>query len=920
MTRDTPCPPGCISIPSVTEAGWFPRKWSLSSKSAGGRVPPCPFSDLKRFILLVMTMTFLRAGEGGKLAGSVRTEDGEPLPGANIVLTGTDRGAVVQANGEFFLLNIPPGTYDVKCMMIGYETKVVQGVVIRSDLTTRLDITLSQTVLDYEREVVVEAERPLIQKDVTSTQSVLSQDEIVDLPVETIGDILTTQVGFTEDASGGIHVRGGRTKEILYLVDGIEVRDPLSGSFPAPVNQNAIAEMTVISGTFNAEYGQAMSSVVNIITRDGSDKPTGRIEFLSDQLNDFRYHRSGAFPSVADTNFHWIDLKPQLILYARDHRRLFSRRPVLPLVDWPVRGGLNVTSGGRLPFSRIYYYLATRVHAQDSPLPSGATLSQDVQLKLTRSLGHRLKLSWLWQGSDEISQPYSHPWKYHPEHQAHTYQNSSRWALSLTHTLTPALYYTVSLNRQILQSYTGVQTKTPSQYVRPNTDASYYFYGSAEGEFEGDEGIYSLDQSLTTAGRFDLTWQANHRHLLKAGGGLTRHHLDIYTEEEPWVGGANFVDDSTFTPRESFFYVQDKLEFDYLILNIGFRWDQVDPRATMWQRLDRFVLWDSTASQWIPAPLVEVPAQSQWSPRIGIAYPVTVNTVFHFSYGHFFQTPPFDAFYYNAQKDLGSALPLVGNPRVQAQKTVAYETGVTQVLTPDISLTVTVWTKDIRGLLSTLQVRYLSNQYVVYTNTDYASVKGVDLSLEKRFSRGMGGALNYTYSVAKGTNANPLGGYFSAYVQEEVPHQEYYLSFDQRHDLALNLYLRTGHQRGPAWGPLHPLGGWTANLILNAGSGLPYTPFVDPTVRVEVNSARMPWTFTADLRLKKDLFSGRIRGTLFLEAKNLTDYTNVLSVYPRTGKPFDPGFSGVGTSEDANHNPAHLGPPRSLKAGFTWEW
>ncbi|MFQ6614902.1 MAG: TonB-dependent receptor plug domain-containing protein, partial [Fidelibacterota bacterium] len=369
-----------------------------------------------------------------------------------------------------------------------------------------------------------------------------------------------------------------------------------------------------------------------------------------------------------------------------------------------------------------------------------------------------------------------------------------------------------------------------------------------------------------------------------------------------------------------FAYIQDKMEFDYLILNIGLRFDQVDPNATMWKDLNRFVVWDSTAGRWISAPMFDVPAQSKWSPRIGIAYPVTVNTVFHFSYGHFFQTPPFDAFVYNARKDLGSALPLVGNPKVRAQKTIAYETGLSQVLPRDITLTLTVWYKDIRGLLSTLQVRYLSNQYVVYTNSDYASVKGLDVSFDKRFFRGIGGSLNYTYSIAKGTNANPLGGYFSAYTQEEIPHQEYYLSFDQRHDFAANLYFRTPEHWGPGAGYFYPLGNWNATVILNAGSGLPYTPFVDPTVRVDVNSARMPWTFTLDLRMKKQVRIGSQLLTAFVEATNLTDHRNVLAVYPRTGKPFDPGFSGVGTSEDANHNPARLGPARSVKLGFTWDW
>ena len=175
--------------------------------------------------------------------------------------------------------------------------------------------------------------------------------------------------------------------------------------------------------------------------------------------------------------------------------------------------------------------------------------------------------------------------------------------------------------------------------------------------------------------------------------------------------------------------------------------------------------------------------------------------------------------------------------------------------------------------------------------------------------------------MAKGNNSSPTSGYFSAYTNEEVPHQEYYLSFDQRHDVSLNLFLRSAKQEGPGFAGMYPLSNINANLLLNAGSGLPYTPYVDPTVRVDINSARKPWTYSLDLRLKKALLLKGLRGTLFLEATNLTDHENILFVNSRTGKPFDTGVSGlVGASDDSNLNPAKLGPGRSLKLGFSIDW
>ena len=872
------------------------------------------YQTIKIGVVTFALHAIVLAGVGGKLAGRVTSEDGEPLVGVNIVIEGTEMGTASGETGEYFILNIPPGRYTIIFMIIGYKTSIQKDVAIMSDFTTRLNVSQEQIVLEAGEEVVVVATRPLIQRDATSKVTVVDADEIINMPVVDFKDVLVTQAGFTTDASGGIHVRGGRTKEILYMIDGIVVKDPLRGDFTGSVNQNAIQEMTIISGTFNAEYGQAMSSVVNIVTKEGGDRFHGKFEHITDQLNESPYHSPGAFKDVADSNYSWKSLKGDTYDYLQQNLKTSSTKPLLPLANLPVRGSLSLNMGGKLPVIGINYFVSGYYSSNDSWFPHGLDVNQDVQLKLTGRVTPKVKLATHIHSSNRLYQNYSHTWKYRPEHQAHTFKSNDRLALILTHSVSEPLFYTFSLSRQDVATREGVMDKSPAEYKRSLTDESVYFYGS------GDQGIYTDNRSISNATQLDVTYQLNNRHLLKSGFSYTSYNLDIYTEEEPWVGGTNFKDDTTFSPVENSFYIQDKIEYDFLILNIGLRYDRVDANATMWKDINRFVEWDSTKDVWIPAPLVAVPARSKWSPRIGIAYPVTDRTVFHFSYGHFFQTPTFDAMTYNALKDISTTLPLVGNPDVKPQKTVAFETGLKQALSNDVALELTVWSKDIRDLLSTLQIRYLSTQYVVYTNTDYASVKGIDISVRKRFSRSFGGSLNYSLSVTKGNNSSPIGGYFSAYTQEEVPHQQFFLNFDQRHDIAVNLDIRTTENAGMRLMGIRPFANINANLLINAGSGLPYTPYVDPTVRVDINSARKPWTFSADLRVRKRILLQSISLTAFLEVTNLTDYRNVFYVYSRTGKPFDPGFSGVGTSEDANHNPAHLGRGRTIKAGLSLEW
>lgn len=860
------------------------------------------------------------AGVGGKLAGKISSTDGDAMVGVNILIDGTGRGTASDLNGDYFIINVPPGTYTVKFMMIGYKTAVHQEVQVISDFTTRLNSVLEPIALDAAEEVIVTATRPLIQRDATATIRVISADDIIAMPVDNFRDVLVTQAGFTTDESGGIHVRGGRTKEILYMIDGVIVRDPLVGDFSGTVNQNAIQEMTVISGTFNAEYGQAMSSVVNIVTKEGGDKFHGKVEITSDQLNASPYHSPGAFEYLdsdyadEDSSFVYVDLKDSLFHYYNNAATGHYPSALIPLFDLPISGQASISLGGPL-IGKTNYFISAFYGAQDSPLPHGVDVNQDVQLKLSNRLSSKLKLTGHLHSSSRLYQYYSHSWKYLPQNHTHTLKTNDRLALTLTHTLSEALFYNVNLSSQTVATKTGVQDLEPAEYERPVTDATVYFYAS------GTQGSYLDNSSFTNSINVNTTYNANTNHLFKSGFTYASHKLDIYSEEEPWLGGTNFKDDTTYSPTEFSFYLQDKIEYDFLIINLGLRYDRIDPRIGMWEDIARFAIWDSVAQNWAAAPVVTAPAQAKWSPRIGLAYPVTDNTVFHFSYGHFFQSPDFNTMTYNSIKDISAALPLVGNAGVKPQKTVAFEVGVKQALSPITKLTATVWSKDIRDLLSTQSYRIISIPAVVYTNSDYASVKGLDVSVDRRFGGYFGANLSYTLSVARGNNSSPIAGYFSAYTDEEIPHKEYYLSFDQRHDLSLNVTFRTSKKDGPTILGMYPLAGLNANLLLNAASGLPYTPYVDPTIQVEVNSARKPWTYSFDLRVKKQMTVGSLRPSLFLEIMNLTDHENILAVNSRTGKPFDQGLSGlVGSNDDANLNPAKLGPGRSIKFGLSVGW
>lgn len=841
--------------------------------------------------LLLGTTAFLYAGTTGKISGTAKDADtNEPLPGCNIIIEGTNLGTASNINGEFFILNIIPGTYTVKVSMMGYKTYTINNVRVVADLTTNLEIVMEEQILEMDEEIVVIAERPLVQKDVTSKLAVLSSDELLNMPVTSIQDILTTKAGFTTDANGELHVRGGRTGEIAYMVDGVKVDEPLYGGFNATLNRDAINEMVVISGTFNAEYGDAMSSIVNIVTQDGGKSFHGKLEYTSAMLNNSPYRSANPFPGVEDQ-------------YDYESKSIYDDLAV------SIPGMLIGSFSGPI-LSNLTFFLSGVYKNEDSYLPHGYNLERDGFGKLTYFPIPTVKLAFSGQLTDREYQGYSHQWKYLSDHQSHRRIKSNRLGLIFTHTVSSSLFYKVNLSRFENNTKVQVGDKLPSQYEMGRTGETVYFY------VDGDDSEYADNNTVTLRGRVDATLQANTHNQFKGGLELVRHDINVYEEFQPWPSGAQFKDIYTRTPFEFAAYLQDKIEYDYLIVNVGLRYDYVDPKATMWPDINRFGYFDEN-NNWVLADEVKVEPKTQLSPRIGLAHPITDNAVLHFSYGHFFQNPDYNSLYYNNQKDISTSLPLIGNPDVKAQKTISYEAGIKYGISETWALDVTAWYKDITDLLSTLHVSYLSQDYVVFYNSDYASVQGIDLTLHKRYSDYFSGSIDYTYMVAKGNNSQPLGGYFNAFTQEEIPHQEYFLDFDQRHKLALSLNFFVPENGGIDILGMNLFSNFNLNLIIKTNSGLPYTPYVDPTVRIDVNSGRKPWTSTVDLRMMQKISFTGFALSLFLEVKNLFDTENVVFVYSRTGKPFDTGQPGlVGSSPDANHNPAHIGPPRIIKLGF----
>ena len=173
-------------------------------------------------------------------------------------------GTASDLDGNFVILNIPPGKIDVNFSMIGYAEIRIENVTISIDQTTPLSVQLNVEAIEGQA-IIVRNER-LIRMDRTNTEARITAEELDVMPVTDIYDVIKLQGGITQDAYGGIHIRGGRSSEVVYMVDGVSMTDSYDGGLSIAVENNTIQELQVISGTFNAEYGRALTGVINIVT------------------------------------------------------------------------------------------------------------------------------------------------------------------------------------------------------------------------------------------------------------------------------------------------------------------------------------------------------------------------------------------------------------------------------------------------------------------------------------------------------------------------------------------------------------------------------------------------------------------------------------------------------------------------------
>ena len=254
---------------------------------------------LKHSSILILFISFLYAGTDGTIRGKVTDAvDGTPLPGANVIIPGLNIGAATDVDGNYIILNIPVGDYDVVCSMIGYKKTTMKEIHVLMDQTQWLNFKLEEEVIEGE-EVEVLGTRPLVERGNTSKKVTVDKEAIQALPIRDLTELYTLQSGVVKVESRNksvpnheergieeIHVKGGRSGQIAYMMDGMYLRNPIFGSIGSGTRLNlfAVKEFDWQPGGFNAEYGDAQSAVSNYHTNSGDKEIQYKIKYETSQM------------------------------------------------------------------------------------------------------------------------------------------------------------------------------------------------------------------------------------------------------------------------------------------------------------------------------------------------------------------------------------------------------------------------------------------------------------------------------------------------------------------------------------------------------------------------------------------------------------------------------------------------------------
>lgn len=908
------------------------------------------FSLTKALLLLIALLggvsTTALGGITGRIEGKiVDAASGEPVIGVTVALLNTDLGGISDQDGNYYILQVPVGTHSLKFTSLGFTAVTVTELIVSADQNVIQDAEMSTSVEELGEGITVVAGKPLVEKGRSMSVTTISAEEISRLPTRGYQQIVGLQAGVVTtfarvanrtrgrreaSTTAELNIRGGRPTSVLYLVDGFSQQDPLSGLSTTAINNNAIQEVSIITGGFPAEYGYVSAGVVNTITKSGSKEFSGTAEILTDEvlgdegfgLNTYAFSIGGPLSILENGDF-----------FLSTERREFADRSPSPITDEVIPFALPGAS------------------SSDKRLPNNDSRGWTYQGKLRYNFTPAIKLQLTGNGSIEKWKAYRHSMLFNSSHVARYIDKNAGFNARLTHTLSPSTFYTMSFGvfRTERERGDNVFFDDLSLYGIDRfglTENLFYDPGSTALQ----DGYLHRISSYWQA-KADLTTVPAPGHTLKAGIDFQRHTLRRYNHLNPDGVGANpltifdtvsILDslgnlnpdrvrdsiqrisdssgawedanrygftyngevgddpngrDNAKTPFNFAAYLQDRFNWNGMVITAGVRFDLFDYNTLAFADPTAPFAAGANPSALDPEDLVDSDVQKKFSPRLGIAFPINDRTNMHFSFGKFFKRPDLDKLYvgfdyvdYKLDPTAAGYFFPIGNPNLEPERTTAYEVGISHQIGNSSALDITAFYRDIQDLIQISSQSSFPRQFTIFKNTDFATIKGLELGYRTRRSRSITLDLKYTLSMASGTGSFANTQRNIAWTADNAPIQAAPLAFDQRHQLTGIIDIRRDGSSGPEI--FQNMG---LSTVIKFSSGAPFTPAIPfnevtlaavaATVDGPLNSVRGPNTFTIDVKGDKTFsFGSGFKLNAYLWVQNLLDRKNPVFVYESSGQ------------------------------------
>jgi len=909
------------------------------------------FIPSRTFFILVFALLqwvcFSAFGQdkSGTVTGVVTDKkDKSEIPAVNVVIKGTKLMVQTDLNGKYMLKNVPAGEYTIEFSFIGYEKIVVTAVKVKAGETTTLNIQMGASSIMLDQNVVVIGERPIIDIEKPQSGSTIQQEQIESAPVRQLQQIINSQPGVVNTPSG-VNIRGGRTYETGFYVDGVSVQDPLSGTgFGLDLGSNSLSTIDIFTGGIGAEFGNATSGVINARTRTGGDKQEFSFLYKTDNLG---------FNSAWKSSFN---------------THVFEVGAGGPLLGKKLKNKLRYYYTGRVYLTDDYYKNpANQLHSSIFKNSDFFAPFQDNRWSSTLNLNYEIneskRLSFSYIRTISVNQdmnnlritgndvPYlpGYPFLFSQQmDNANTYTNSGH-LMSVTYTqyVNKRFSYKAKLSRFFVNQRTDANGRSwrpenvnsefdPNSIVTfpvvPFNPGDSAVFVNAPSGFYNNGGIATLwhdhyveEYTLNITGTL---YSKNTFNKLVFGIEHVQQDMQWIDIKRPWVGAPIPLPDGTYSqsfrlgdysdlwkvkPHKGAVFVTDQIKYRGLVANVGGRFEYWAPGRFVDEAVDdpRSPIRDEIRQEYKSSTVnvFGIRHKFRFLPRLSASFPIKENQMLFFNYGHTTKMPH-PSFLYAGLNPLytdRSTASVLGNPNLNPEVAISYELGYRSQITANDAISFSAfWVDNYDFILRVpILVKDITGREVQRTmaiNSDYSRKRGIELSYMHRIKKWFIGQASATYMVATGQSASAsetLKELLNTGAAEDT--REFYMPWDTRFDIKGNALFKLDSKEGlfgQKW--LNHCSFYMENVWRAGRRYTPYKqegfePFTGRPIWVLDNDPAKKWSkigknwFWLDVNFRKWYTINKVKMAWTIEITNILNNKNSSIINPVTGRAYQAG-------------------------------